>query len=194
MVTSGEDGEFASVDQSAVGLPFGCRTRELTIHADARGALAEAFRNHWFDTPKPARWISLHSQANVLRGVCLHTSAWTYLCMLHGRAYIGLHDLRPAAPTAHHGYLITPDAAAARVIAVPPGIAYGLYFPHGALHLSATSASDPADTVLQCRWNCPELKIDWPCTAPLLEPSEMAAQDYASLSARYLAQTSGATA
>lgn len=184
---------MVSFDHSAAGLPFGCHTRRLTTHADARGALSEVFRRQWFDTPGPVRWHIFHSQANVLRGVHLHTAAWTYLCLLDGPTYLGLHDMRPAVPTSRHGFLVAPDATARQVIAIPPGIAHGLYFPDGAAHLGATSISAAADTMLLCRWDCPELAINWPCMAPILDPAEAAADDYATFAARYSAQATGAT-
>ena len=95
---------------------------------------------------------------------------------------------------AQRGFLAAPDATAQRLIAIPPGIAHGLYFPEDAAHLSATSAAGPADRLLVCRWDCPELMIDWPCTAPLLDSSEMAAEDYAGLVAQYKAQAGGPSA
>jgi len=188
------DDAMVSSDQSAAGLPYGCLARRLTTHADARGALAEVFRHQWFDTPSPARWVSIQSQANVLRGVYLHSAAWTYLCLLGGRVFIGLHDMRPAAATAHQGFLVAPDAMDRLAIAIPPGIAHGLYCPEGAMHLSATSAADAAHALLLCRWNCPELKIDWPCTAPTLDPAEAAADNYVDFAARYGARAAGPAA
>ncbi len=179
-----------SSDRTAAGFPNGCLVRQLTTHADARGALAEVFRQQWFEAPGPARWVSLRSRANALRGLYLHCTAWTYVCVLRGSAFIGLHDLRPNAPGAQRGFLAAPDATARRMIAIPPGIAHGLYFPEDASHLSATSATEPTDTPLLCRWNCPELMIAWPCTAPLLDSSEMTSGDYADLVARYKARAS----
>lgn len=191
---SREDDVTVSSDQSAAGLPLGCLVRQLTTHADARGALAEVFRHQWFDTPSPVSWRSLRSQANVLRGVHLHSVAWTYLCLLDGRSYLGLHDMRPAAPTAGQGFLVPPETTARSAIAIPPGVAHGLYFPEVASHLTATSIAAAADTMLLCRWDCPELRINWPCTAPILDPAEAAADDYAAFAARYDAQVAGATA
>ena len=183
-----------SSDRAAAGFPDGCLIRQLTTHADARGALAEVFRKQWFEAPAPVRWVSLRNRANALRGLYLHCAAWTYLCVLQGRAFLGLHDLRPMATGAQRGFLAAPDATAQRLIAIPPGIAHGLYFPEDAAHLSATSAAGPADRLLVCRWDCPELMIDWPCTAPLLDSSEMAAEDYAGLVAQYKAQAGGPSA
>ena len=57
------------------------------------------------------------------------------------------------------------------------------------------SVNDPLwMTNFELIYSHPELMIDWPCTAPLLDSSEMAAEDYAGLVAQYKAQAGGPSA
>jgi dTDP-4-dehydrorhamnose 3,5-epimerase len=137
-------------------------------HADARGELTEIFRNEWFDTPRPVRWHAVRGTAQALRGVHLQRRAWTYLCLLHGRAAIGLH-----VPATRSGTLLELGETPRAVLAIPPGIGYGLYFHSAALCLRATS--EAAEDVLRCRWDSPGLGIPWPCGDPLLDAADATA-------------------
>lgn len=76
------------------------------------------------------------------------------------------------------------NEAAPMVLSIPPGVAHGFYFPVAAFNLNASSRYyDPTDH-MRCRWDCPELGLDWPCRAPQLSPADMAAGSYPELAAQ----------
>lgn len=149
-------------------LPDGVELHGLEPHADARGVFTELFRDSWGLPVAPAQWNVVRSESNVFRGVHAHWRHLDYLTVVAGRATIGLHDLREGSPTEGLGTTVelAPEQPAALVI--PTGVAHGFYFAEPSLHVYAVSHEwDPADE-LGCRWDDPELRISWPCTAPLL--------------------------
>jgi dTDP-4-dehydrorhamnose 3,5-epimerase len=162
-------------------LPEGCRLQPLATIADQRGDFTELFRNAWFDTPPPLQWNMSRSQANVLRGVHVHARHWDYVTVLSGRMTIGLHDMRPQSAARFLSAKVELSDAEPSVLSIPPGIAHGFYFPVASLNLTAASRYyDPPDH-MRCRWDCPELRLAWPCRAPQLSPADLAAGAYADL-------------
>jgi dTDP-4-dehydrorhamnose 3,5-epimerase len=176
---------------SAADLPRGCRLRSLIRHADRRGALTEIFRDAWFDAPRPERWQAVRSSANVLRGVHAFQHSWTYFCLLSGAVQIGLHDLRPDRLAGRHSALVTLSDAEQQVMAIPPGVAHGFYAALPVLYLWAASERARAEAPLRCRWDCPELGIDWPCDRPAQEPDDEMAGNYAAFAGRHAAAAAG---
>jgi dTDP-4-dehydrorhamnose 3,5-epimerase len=73
------------------------------------------------------------------------------------------------------------------VLAIPPGVAHGVYSRQGSTLLVGVSGYyDPADH-RRCLWNCPELDLDWPCHAPELSEADRQAPGYAELKSALLA-------
>jgi dTDP-4-dehydrorhamnose 3,5-epimerase len=154
-------------------LPQGCRLHELTTHADERGELTEILRDEWFDAPRPLRWHVGRGRAHALRGVHLQPRSWIYLCVLRGRAAIGLRGAHPPV-----GSLLEVGDVPRMALAIPPGVAHGLYFHTDTLYLRAASDTEAQS---RCRWDSPGLDIPWPCRDPLLDPADAAAGTYATL-------------
>jgi len=149
-------------------LPAGVELQQLEPHADERGVFTELFRDSWGLDVAPAQWNVVRSDANVLRGVHAHWRHADYLTVVAGRASIGLHDLREDSPTEGLGTVVELAGEAPQGLSIPPGVAHGFYFHEPSLHVYAVSHEwDPADE-LGCRWDDPELRISWPCSAPLL--------------------------
>jgi dTDP-4-dehydrorhamnose 3,5-epimerase len=149
-------------------LPAGVELRSLEPHADERGVFTELFRDSWGLPVEPVQWNVVGSDANVLRGVHAHWRHADYLTVVSGRAAIGLHDLREGSPTEGLGTIVDLDAREPSALSIPPGVAHGFYFPEPSLHVYAVSHEwDPRDE-LGCRWDDPELEIEWPCSAPLI--------------------------
>lgn len=177
--------------QATADLPQGCRLRRLIRHADHRGALTEIFRDAWFDAPPPEQWQAVRSSANVLRGVHAFQHSLTYFCLLSGTVQIGLHDLRPDRLVGRHSALVTLSDAEQQVMVIPPGIAHGFHAALPVLYLWAASARAGAEAPLRCRWDCPELGLDWPCDRPVQEPDDEKAGDYAAFAGRYAEAAAG---
>lgn len=142
-------------------LPAGVGLHALTTHHDDRGAFTELFRQEWGTGVEPVQWNAVESGAGVLRGVHCHPLHADALIVVRGRLRLGLSDLRDGSPTAGRGWLLELSADAMRLVTIPPGVGHGFHFPVPSLHIYAVDrAWDPADE-LGCRWDDPELGIDW---------------------------------
>ncbi|NJM91980.1 MAG: hypothetical protein HC861_04450 [Rhodospirillaceae bacterium] len=130
----------------------------MTAHADGRGDLTEIFRNEWFESPSPVQWLVTRTQANALRGVHVHARHWDYYCLVAGELVVGLHDLRPGSVSTRTA-MLRMSAERLQLLAVPTGVAHGLYSPTPSTLMVGTSTYyDPADH-RGCRWN--ESELDW---------------------------------
>jgi dTDP-4-dehydrorhamnose 3,5-epimerase len=168
-------------------LPIGVTLTSLTTHPDERGELTEIFRNEWHHSPLPLQWIVSRSAANTLRGVHVHAHHWDYFCVVAGEIVVGLHDLRPAAPTVGRSAMLRLNGAQLQMLVIPAGVAHGFYSPGDSMHVIGTSRYyDPTDHQ-GCRWNSPELALDWPCTTPALSAQDRAAGSYDDFRASFLA-------
>jgi dTDP-4-dehydrorhamnose 3,5-epimerase len=67
------------------------------------------------------------------------------------------------------------------VVAVPPGVAHGFFFPEESVHVYAVSETFDPEDELGCRWDDPETGLDWPCTAPLLSERDEQAGSFRAL-------------
>jgi dTDP-4-dehydrorhamnose 3,5-epimerase len=168
-------------------LPVGARLITLKTHPDLRGDLTEIFRNEWHESPLPVQWIASRCAANALQGMHVHASRWNYLCIVAGEMVVGLHDLRPAEASLRRSAMLRADRSQLQMLVVPPGVAHGFYAPVDAMLLVASSGcSDPIDHH-RCRWDSPELGLNWPCAAPDLSPVDRDAGSYADGRAALLA-------
>jgi dTDP-4-dehydrorhamnose 3,5-epimerase len=124
------------VDGSMTALPAGVSLYALTPHRDARGSVLEIYRETWELGCRPVQFNALTSAVGVLRGVHVHVRHVDHMVLLSGRMVVGLHDMRPASPTAGASCLFELDAHEPRAVVVPPGVAHGLYFvrPEGVCH------------------------------------------------------------
>lgn len=166
-------------------LPAGVKLISLTVHADCRGDLTEIFRDEWLQSPSPVQWVVTRTEANALRGVHVHARQWDYYCLVAGELVVGLHDLRPGSSSARTAMLRI-GADRLRLLAVPNGVAHGLYSPTRSTLMVGTSVYfDPTDH-RACRWNAPELGLEWPCTSPILSAKDRDAGSYAALKAGLL--------
>jgi len=155
-------------------LPEGVLLRPLTPHPDERGVFTELFRDSWELEIRPAQWNAVRSAENVLRGVHAHWHHADYLTVVAGRASIGLYDLREGSTTEGMAATVELREEHAAGLVVPPGVAHGFYFHQPSLHVYAVDHEwDPEDE-LGCRWDEPELGIDWPCERPSLSPRDAA--------------------
>jgi dTDP-4-dehydrorhamnose 3,5-epimerase len=145
----------------------GVAVRELVPHADARGVFTELYRDEWGLGPRPVQWNAVASATNVLRGFHCHVRHADIVTVVSGTMLLGLRDLRPGSATEGATALLTVPARTV-VVAVPPGVAHGFYFPEESVHVYAVSETFDPEDELGCRWDDPETGLDWPCTAPLL--------------------------
>jgi dTDP-4-dehydrorhamnose 3,5-epimerase len=151
-----------------VGVPGGVLIRPLVQHKDSRGTLAELFRSAWPEAIETVQWNLVRSSARVLRGFHVHVRHEDYLVVLHGRASVGLKDLRYESPTFAHASMLEFDGEEPAAIKIPVGVAHGFYFHTPAVHLYGVSEYwDTADE-LGCHWRDRELAIPWPDDTPII--------------------------
>jgi dTDP-4-dehydrorhamnose 3,5-epimerase len=142
-------------------LPSGVRARRLGPYPDERGVFIEIFRQEW-DLGDPIQWNYTESIRRSFRGMKVHPMHDDIVILLAGRMCVGLRDLRRGASTYGCSVVVdmTPDGDA--VLTVPHGVAHGLYFPEATRFLIGVNRYwDPEDE-LGCRYDDPELEIDWP--------------------------------
>ena len=162
-------------------LPVGVVLQPLAPSDDYRGTFTELFRNSWSLDVKPAQWNVVRSVQTVLRGVHAHWRHADYLTLVAGRATIGLHDLREGSATEGLGATLELRADTPAGLVVPPGVAHGFYFHEPSLHVYAVDHEwDPADE-LGCRWDEPDLEIEWPCEEPIQSPRDDALGSFSEL-------------
>lgn len=142
-------------------LPQGVEIHALSPHPDARGDFTEVFRQSWTDGITPVQWNVVRSAANVLRGFHVHIRHADYLTMLAGKMRLCLRDIRPEAQTYALTAAIDLDATEPVGVVIPPGVAHGFYFLHPAMHLYCVSHYWSHADELACRWDDPELGLDW---------------------------------
>src|SRR5262249_50281289 len=116
------------VDVGPASLPLGVALRPLTMHPDDPGIFPEGFRELWDTGGAPVQWNFVRSEAEVLRGVHVHHVHSDYLIILHGRASIGLRDLRRGSPTEGAVALVEMRGDDLKGLTIPPGVAHGFYF------------------------------------------------------------------
>lgn len=138
------------------------------MHRDDRGVFTEVFRAEWEDVFPAIQWNVVRTKAGVLRGVHVHLRHWDYLIVLDGQAFIGLHDLRPASPTAGLSALVELRGDALSGLVIPPGVAHGFYFPVPSMHMYAVSEYWDLADELGCHWQDPALCIPWPMDSAIL--------------------------
>jgi dTDP-4-dehydrorhamnose 3,5-epimerase len=153
-------------------LPSGARLRPLNPAPDERGMFGEIFRAEWTDGEAAIQWSVTRSRAGVMRGVRVHPRHHDYLVVLDGTLIVGLRDLRRNSPTRDSVSLTELKASALSLLAIPPGVAHGLYSPEPVLFvLGVTRYYDPEDEIA-CRWDDPALGIPWPVSAAVVSEGD----------------------
>lgn len=174
-------------EYSDMTLPQGCSIRDLTTHADERGALTEIFRKEWPTGLSPVQWNYVRSKPNVLRGVHVHVIHTDYLVCLDGTMLLGLVDVRPESPTRGLAATVTLEGAKLQAVVVPPGVAHGFHFPvASSLCYSVTHYWNTRDEI-GCRWDDPALGLDWRIKSPELSARDISAGSAKAMIEQYLA-------
>ncbi|MEX0847468.1 MAG: dTDP-4-dehydrorhamnose 3,5-epimerase family protein [Ilumatobacteraceae bacterium] len=160
----------SGVESEIAGVVF----HPLRSHPDERGVLTEVFRDTWALGDRPVQWNVVRSEPGVLRGVHCHWHHTDILNVVAGELILGIVDLRPGSPTESRAEMHRIPALSA-VVGIPPGVAHGFYFEEPTCITYGVSAYWSLDDELGCRWNDPDLGLDWPCTAPSLSERDRTA-------------------
>ena len=149
-----------------MSLPVGVKVTPLTTHRDDRGTFTELFRRSWMPEVGLIQWNGVNSEARVLRGVHVHIKHDDLLTVLRGRGIFGLRDIRRGSPTEGMTAMVELSAAEHRTLFIPHGVAHGFYFPEPSLHVYAVSEYFDMADELGCRFDDPDLGLDWPDREP----------------------------
>lgn len=168
----------------------GVTVRAFEPIADARGALTEIHRDEWKLAPRPVQWDLIRTEANVLRGVHVHCLRWDYVIVVDGYGTIGLTDVRRDQESFARSMVIEVTGDRPTLVTIPPGVAHGNYANTALIHLyGLTVGWDGSDEELGCRYDDPELAINWPCAKPVLLQRDLDLPDFATLLRQYEAAT-----
>ena len=92
----------------------------------------------------------------------MHVHHEDYVTVPIGRAFVGLCDLRREEPTFLHSSLVEIGERNPLAVIIPRGVAHGFFFPEDAVHFYGMSRTfDPNDEI-GCRFDDPDLGIEWP--------------------------------
>lgn len=145
----------------------GYRFQKFQIHQDSRGTLFELHRAGVGQVDL-LQWNLVKSTPNALRGVHIHLNHDDHLIVIEGAMLLGLHDARPYSPTYGKSELHRLMAKEPGAAIVPRGVLHGFYCAEQTTYVyGLTACWTPADD-LGCRWNDPDLGLDWPVVDPLL--------------------------
>ncbi len=153
----------------------------LVPHEDSRGCFTEIYRESWLTSFRSIQWSLVVSRARTLRGVHVHKHHHDYLMVLSGTLLLGLHDARPGSASKGISAMLPLTGESKQSVSIPPGVCHGFYFPEPATHIySVSEYFDPEDE-LGCRYDCPELNLDWPDATPVLSDRDRSAGSYAEM-------------
>ncbi len=157
----------------------------LPATGDARGTLTVFGRFGWLPDAV-VQWNVSSSGSHVMRGVHAHRRHSDWVVAVSGQLVIGLYDLRTTSGTRGQSAVIVVEPSPHQVNAVfiPVGVAHGFYSPHASIHLYGTSEEWSSDDELGCRWDDPDLGLDWPFSEdaqPLISLRDAEAQTLTTL-------------
>jgi dTDP-4-dehydrorhamnose 3,5-epimerase len=158
--------------------------RTLTPHADARGALREAWRASWtadLDAGLGAGAIAqvnhTVTRAGALRGLHFHQRQSDMWVVLDGRAHVGLADLRGVLGRGHSVPTLSLELTSGECLFIPPLVAHGLWaLTDVSLLYLVTQEYDGSDEH-GFAWNDPTAAVGWPDGTPLLSERDRTAPD-----------------
>jgi len=142
----------------------GVTLTDLTVREDGRGSFVETFRRSWLPTdPSFVQSNLSRSHAGVIRGLHFHRRQSDYWCLIEGRAFVALADLRVGSPTFREVRTAPFDAGEAmRGLFVPPGVAHGICAVSPIALQYLVDAYFTGDDEFGVAWDDPELAVPWP--------------------------------
>lgn len=135
---------------------------------DVRGSLAEIFSQRRPPAQAPLQWNLVRSRPRTLRGMHVHVDRADYIVVLAGRMHIGLRDLRGLSASLGCTAMVEIDAEHPRAVEIPVGVMHGFFSPDGGVHAYGLSAYWRPNTDIGCRWDDPNLGLDWREQRPLV--------------------------
>ncbi|MCA9733113.1 MAG: dTDP-4-dehydrorhamnose 3,5-epimerase family protein [Leptospiraceae bacterium] len=154
-------------------------TFQPSVNYDRRGSIFTTYSKEHYQKYLPENIVFIHdkfaeSKPNVLRGMHGDSKTWKLVTCIKGDIFQVIVDYRPDSPT----YLKWEswhlnDQNKVQVL-VPPSFLNGYYVigeKEAIYHYKLAYAGEYIDAAAQVvlKWNDDRLKIDWPCTEPILQ-------------------------
>ena len=145
---------------------------------DPRGSLSEVFRSDADGGHPLQQWNWIKSRSRVLRGMHAHLLYDEFYIPVEGRMFFLLKDARRSSPTFGTEQSFSTQDLASASLAVPIGVAHGVYFETAGTLMYGLSASWRGKHEYAFRWNDSAVKTKWPTTDPLLSPRDAKAGSF----------------
>ncbi|MBN3035447.1 MAG: dTDP-4-dehydrorhamnose 3,5-epimerase family protein [Bacteroidales bacterium] len=153
-----------------------------SVYSDLRGNIYTSFNRELYRGLLPDGIDFIHdkfaeSRFNVLRGLHGDTKTWKLVSCVFGELYEVVADVRRGSPTfgKWDAFLLRGDDYIQ--ILIPPGYVNGYYVKSdkAVFHYKLAYTGDYVDASDQMTifWNDPDLAIEWPCSAPILQERDM---------------------
>lgn len=153
---------------------------ELTTRADHRGDLTEIYRRTWPGAPALTQWNHVRNVANSMRGMHVHMQHSDFIVVIEGDMLLALRDIREVGSGAAGIVRLRGDRLSWAF--VPPGVIHGFYSPNGNTLVYGLTHSWHTGDEFCCRWDDPEMGIEWPSiTDPAISPRDAAAGTFREL-------------
>jgi dTDP-4-dehydrorhamnose 3,5-epimerase len=148
------------------------------VTRDPRGSLSEVFRSDANRDRLLHQWNWIKSRSHVLRGMHAHLLYDELYLPLEGRMFFLLKDARRSSPTFGNEQSFLSQDLSSASLAVPVGVAHGVYFETAGTLMYGLSASWDGEHEYAFRWNDCAVKTKWPTTNPLLSERDAEAESF----------------
>jgi dTDP-4-dehydrorhamnose 3,5-epimerase len=149
-----------------------------SINWDSRGNIYSSYNRQLYKEFLKLELDFIHdkfafSHQNVLRGLHGDNKTWKLVSCVHGEIFEVVVDMRTESSTYMRWDAYKLNASDYRQVLIPPGFVNGYYVlsEEAVFHYKLAYEGDYIDAGQQITvaWNDPSLKIDWPCTDPILQ-------------------------
>ncbi len=149
-----------------------------SVSVDLRGNIYTSYNHDFYCDFLPKELNFKHdkfaeSKFNVLRGLHGDTKTWKLVSCVFGEIYEVVVDMRSDSPTCLKWDAWLLNGNDYKQVLIPPGYINGYYVKteKAVFHYKLAYDGDYIDANEQITlpWNDEKLKIDWPCTDPILQ-------------------------
>lgn len=145
---------------------------------EKRGSIYTSYIKNFYDELLPNKLNFIHDKFaisihNVLRGLHGDNKTWKLVSCVYGEIMEVVVDMRPDSPTYLKWDSFDLNAKEYQQVLIPPNFVNGYYVKSEEAVFHYKLAYDgeyiDADKQLTIAWNDNRLKINWPCTNPILQ-------------------------
>ena len=152
-----------------------------SVFWEERGNIYTSYLKEFYNQFLPPNLEFIHdkfaeSKYNVLRGLHGDNQTWKLVSCVYGEIYEVIVDMRPESPTYLKWDAFNLNAKDYKQILIPPRFVNGYYVKteKAVFHykLAYKGKYIDANEQITVLWNDERLKINWPCTNPILQPRD----------------------